>query len=274
MGLTMPNLGSTTLLRGFKVSITLLDAFLAANCVPETFGTPPFCRDHPHHDSISKLLYSRFRALGGSRDADPARFRLVIPSRAPYNASRVAYVTYVWVTVYAHREVDLDGDLRAEPPEGFEELRQEILSAGDGMLIDSRDKIADEGKMGVYMAYTFEIRGSFTPSELLDRKKVSCRPADCILIPAPPPFLFRPLSLGPRSNGPGFAADNVRQRRTRYATSAVPHLTTHITLSVRDRNMSFLNMGQKMARIHCQTHDRPFSQGICKDRPKFERRET
>lgn len=178
MGLTMPSLGSTTLLRGFKISVTLLDAFLAANRVPETFGTPPYCRDHPHHDSTSKLLYSRFLALGGSRDVDPVRFRLVIPSRAPYNASRVAYVTYSWVTVFAHREVDLETDLSGDPPEAFEELRQEILSAADGMMIDSSDKIADEGKMGVYMAYTFEIRGSFTPPELLDRKKVNNHPAD------------------------------------------------------------------------------------------------
>lgn len=172
MGLTMPSLGSTTLLRGFKVSISVLDAFLAANCVPETFGTPPFHRDHPDNDSISKLLYSRITEITGT-SADQNLFRVVIPSRAPYNASRVAYVTYAWATVYAHREVDLENDLPAAVPEGFEDLRQEILSHGDGVngLKDS-DKIPDEGKMGVYMVYTFEIRGNFTPTELLDRKKV------------------------------------------------------------------------------------------------------
>lgn len=172
MGLTMPSLGSTTLLRGFKVSISVLDAFLAANCVPETFGTPPFHRDHPDNDSISKLLCSRITEITGS-SADKNLFRVVIPSRAPYNASRVAYVTYAWATVYAHREVDLENDLPAAVPEGFEDLRQEILSHGDGVngLKDS-DKIPDEGKLGVYMVYTFEIRGNFTPTELLDRKKV------------------------------------------------------------------------------------------------------
>lgn len=170
MGLIMPSLGSTTLLRGFKVSITILDAFLAANCVPETFGTPPFYRDHPDHDSISKLLHSKITDLGGT--AERERFRVMIPSRAPYNSSRVAYITYCWATVYAHREIDLEHDLPAEVPDGFEDLRQEILSSGDGVGLDDLDKIPDEGRMGLYMVYTFEIRGSFTPVELLDRKKV------------------------------------------------------------------------------------------------------
>lgn len=175
MGLTMPSLGSTTLLRGFKVSISILDAFLAANRVPETFGTPPFYRDHPDNDSISKLLYSRITEAEAEGTTDKDRFRVVIPSRAPYNASRVAYVTYAWATVYAHMEVDLENDLPAVLPEGFEDLRQEILSHGDGVGgVQDSDKIPDEGKLGVYMVYTFEIRGSFTPIELLDRKKVRC----------------------------------------------------------------------------------------------------
>ncbi|KAJ4397049.1 hypothetical protein N0V93_001273 [Gnomoniopsis smithogilvyi] len=166
----MPSLGSTTLLRGFKVSISVLDAFLAANCVPETFGTPPFHRDHPDNDSISKLLFSKITEYGPA--AVKNQFRVVIPSRAPYNASRIAYVTHAWATVYAHREVDLENDLPAAVPEGFEDLRQEILSHGDGVNgVKDTEKIPDEGKMGVYMVYTFEIRGSFTPSELLDRKK-------------------------------------------------------------------------------------------------------
>lgn len=176
MGLMMPSLGSTTLLRGFMVSVSILDAFLAANRVPETFGTPPFFRDHPDNDSISKLLYSRIseaNELEAKSTADRNRFRVVIPSRAPYNASSVAYVTYAWTTVYAHREVDLENDLPAAIPEGFEDLRQEILSHGDGVNgVQDSDRIPDEGKLGVYMVYTFEIRGSFTPTELLDRKKV------------------------------------------------------------------------------------------------------
>lgn len=173
MVLTMPSLGSTTLLRGFKVSIPLLDAFLAANCVPETFGTPPFYRDHPDHDSISKLLCSKIAGFAEGLAVDKDRFRVLIPSRAPYNVSRVAYVTYAWATVYAHREVDLETDLPAEVPAGFEELRQEILSQGDGVNgIPDSCKLPDEGKLGLYMVYTFEIRGSFTPTELLDRKKV------------------------------------------------------------------------------------------------------
>lgn len=83
-------------------------------------------------------------------------------------------MTYAWASVYAHRELDLEADLPAEVPAGFEALRQELLSSGDGLGVDERDKIADEGKMGVYMVYTFELRGNFTPLELLERRKVSC----------------------------------------------------------------------------------------------------
>ncbi|CAN8099021.1 unnamed protein product [Discula destructiva] len=179
----MPSLGSTTLLRGFKVSVPLLDAFLAANCVPETFGTPPFHRDHPDNDPVSKLLHSRIAESGGT--ADKKHFRVVIPSRAPYNASKVAYVTYSWATVYAHRELNLEKDLPVEMPEGFEELRRDILSYGSGVNgIHDSYKIPDEGKLGVFMVYTFEIGGGFTPSELLDRKKTrqSCDQCNAIFV--------------------------------------------------------------------------------------------
>lgn len=176
MPLMMASLGSTTLLRGFKISTALLDAFLADNCVPGTFGLPLFYRDHPDNDSVSKLLHSKIEDAGGT--ADKNRFRVVIPSRAPYNCSTVAYVTHCWVTVLAHREIDLDNDLPAEVPEGFEELRQEILAFGDE--IEDDDKIPDEGKMGVYMVYTFEARGSFLPTEVLDRMKVSSTLFTCL----------------------------------------------------------------------------------------------
>lgn len=105
--------------------------------------------------------------------------RVVDSSREGYNASRIAYVTCAWASVYAHRELDLATDLPADVPEGFEALRQDLLTAGDGLGVDERDKIADEGKMGVYMVYTYELRGNFTPVELLERRKVSCV-CDCV----------------------------------------------------------------------------------------------
>src|SRR5690349_1763323 len=48
--LLVATMGSTTLVRGFKVSVATLDAFLAANNVYETYGTPPFYGRHPDKD--------------------------------------------------------------------------------------------------------------------------------------------------------------------------------------------------------------------------------
>lgn len=162
-------MGSTTILRGFKVSVAVLDAFLAANSVYETYGTPPFYQDHPDKDPISVLLYTKITAVGGT--ANKEKFRVIIPSREGHNKSNVAYVTYAWVTVYAHRELQLDDDLPMEVPTGFEELRKEILSFSDG-IADS-DKIADEGRMGLFVVYTHDIRGLYIPKEFLERAKVS-----------------------------------------------------------------------------------------------------
>jgi len=139
-------MGSTTILRGFKVSVAVLDAFLAANGVDETNGTPPFYKHHPDEDPISVLLYTKITKAGGT--ADKNKFRVMIPSREGYNPSNVAYVTYSWATVYAHCELRLVQDLPVEVPTGFKELRMEILSFGDG-IADS-DKVADEGRMGLF----------------------------------------------------------------------------------------------------------------------------
>ncbi|KAM0429626.1 hypothetical protein ACHAPT_006231 [Fusarium lateritium] len=160
-------MGSTTLLRGFKVSVRTLDAFLAANDVYETYGTPPFYKHHPDRDEISKLFYAKIRLAGGT--ADKNRFRVMIPSREGHNESSVAYVTYAWLTVYAHREV-LDEDLPTAVPEGFEELRREILSFGED--IEGEDKIVGEGKMGLFLVHIYEIRGLYSPQEMLEWMKV------------------------------------------------------------------------------------------------------
>lgn len=161
-------MGSTTLLRGFKVSINTLDAFLDANGVYETYGTSPFYKDHPDKDEISKLFYAKITQAGGTEDKN--RFRVMIPLMEGHGKSTVAYVTYAWLTVYAHREVLLDEDLPTVVPEGFEELRQEILSFGE--KLEDRDKIADEGKMGLFLVHIHEIRGLYTPQEMREWAKV------------------------------------------------------------------------------------------------------
>ncbi|KAH8768875.1 hypothetical protein F5883DRAFT_418091 [Diaporthe sp. PMI_573] len=153
---------AVTLLRGFRVSVSTLDAFLAANGVDETCGAPPFTEDHPDNDAISVLLHSK---LGS--EADPQKLaRVIIPQRKDMNRSTVAYVAYAWVMAYAHREIDPDTDLPPHPPAAFETLRKEILGFGD----KSTEAPASEGKNGLFLVTTDE--GSFVPEELKKRKEV------------------------------------------------------------------------------------------------------
>ena len=161
-------MGSTTILRGFKISAAVLDTFLAANNVYETYGTPPFYKDHPDDDRISVLLHAKIAKE--DKDADKNKFRVMIPSLRGSARSEVAYVTYTWVTVFAHRELAMDEDLPAKVPLGFEGLRQEILSFRD--TVPDGHQILDEGHMGLYVVYTHDIRGLYMPQELLDRDKV------------------------------------------------------------------------------------------------------
>lgn len=165
-------MGSTTILRGFKISVAVLDAFLAANGEYETYGTPPFYQHHPDKDRISILLYSKISRTDA--DADRNNFRVMIPSREGHDCSTVAYVTYAWVTIYAHRELDMDEDLPIAVPAGFEDLRQEVLSFC-GSVRDP-DRLLDEGRMGLYAVHTYEIRGLYTPQEFHERAKVCLNP--------------------------------------------------------------------------------------------------
>ncbi|KAK4043379.1 hypothetical protein C8A01DRAFT_13083 [Parachaetomium inaequale] len=155
----MPEQGSTTLLRGFQVSVAVLDAFLAANKVDETFGTPPFYKDHPDHDPISKLLLAKIARF--DEKADKTKFRVILPSVEGDDIATTAYVTCAWVSVKVHREVKLVHNLPAELPKGFEELRYEILAFGDKVAAEER--IVDDGEMGVYLVVTYDIRGMCGP---------------------------------------------------------------------------------------------------------------
>ncbi|KAN0068591.1 hypothetical protein V8E54_013315 [Elaphomyces granulatus] len=132
---------------GFKVSVAVLDAFLAANGVDETNGTPPFYKHHPDEDPI---LYTKITKAGGTADKNKFRLRLV-------------------------------QDLPVKVPTGFKEPRMEILSFGDG--ISDSNKIADEGRMGLFVVYTRDIRGLYIPQENIERAKVPqhCDQCDAIL---------------------------------------------------------------------------------------------
>ncbi|KAK4141349.1 uncharacterized protein C8A04DRAFT_39184 [Dichotomopilus funicola] len=146
-------MGSTTVIRGFKVSVVTFDAFLNANNVYETWGGPPFYQDHPDQDPISRLLFAKISQYDSN--ADKNKFRVLIPS----------------IRVRAHRELKMDEDLPDEVPKGFEELRQEILAYGkdvddEGKIANEEElgiysNIADEGKLGIYMVVTYDIRGDY-----------------------------------------------------------------------------------------------------------------
>jgi len=86
--------GPTTILRGFKVSVAVLDTFLAvaANHVDETYGKPPFYQKYRDNDPISVLLYTEVTAAGGI--ASKNRFRVIIPSREGNNESSLATQQY------------------------------------------------------------------------------------------------------------------------------------------------------------------------------------
>ncbi|KAK4202882.1 hypothetical protein QBC40DRAFT_319559 [Triangularia verruculosa] len=136
-------MGSTSILRGCRVSISILVDFLDANIHHRTYGTPSFYQDHPDKDPISKLLFLRV-------SADKNTFRVLIPSVEGWE-----------VTVTAHRELKLADDLPEEVPPGFGELRRDILSFGTG---DDEE----DGKMAVYMATTNQSRGFHVSSWIRD----------------------------------------------------------------------------------------------------------
>ncbi|KAK3937051.1 hypothetical protein QBC46DRAFT_393736 [Diplogelasinospora grovesii] len=172
---------STTILRGFKVSVAVLNAFLTANGLNETEGRPQYYLHHPDKDEISALLYKKIvskaeaAAAGGSGSGstvsiDKNKFRVMMPS-VPGMDSFVAYVTYAWFTVYAHRELRMDEDLPAEIPTGFEELRKEILSFADPSRgVPKSEKIGDEeGHMGLFVVYTYGYKGEYAPLWVYER---------------------------------------------------------------------------------------------------------
>ncbi|KAK4176338.1 hypothetical protein QBC36DRAFT_387515 [Triangularia setosa] len=71
-------MGSTSILRGFRVSVPTLDNFPEANSQDQTEGIPPFYKDHRDQDPISKLLFSKVLAVDPA--ADKNRFRVLITS--------------------------------------------------------------------------------------------------------------------------------------------------------------------------------------------------
>lgn len=138
--------------------MSTLDAFLNANGLSGTYGSPPYYPHHPE-DYISKFLFSKIGETG-----DKNNYRVIIPQREGYNNSDTAYITYCWFMVYAQRELQ-DGDLPNEIPPAFLSLRDEVLSF-------SKTPNQADGRLGLYIVFTQE--NNYTPKKVLQRNSIVC----------------------------------------------------------------------------------------------------
>jgi hypothetical protein len=150
------------IIRGLKVRVPVLDSFLRANKVDETYGMAPFYHVDP--DEQSQFLRSK---VGGG----DTRTRIFVPSKQGHNESNFAYVAYAWEMVYAQKEISLDQQLPAEPPRGWEALKDEILSFSYD--IDSVWREAGHGKTGLFIIVSDERR--YRPPSIQQRIFVSLR---------------------------------------------------------------------------------------------------
>ncbi|KAG7285415.1 hypothetical protein NEMBOFW57_010042 [Staphylotrichum longicolle] len=128
-------MGLTTILRGFKVPITILDRFYESNGVTPTFGYPPTYNrvlllpgdvdDFSIQDPHSAFLRAKLTAAAA--DTRSQNTLVFIPNRQSMAMSTHAYVSYAYVMVFAQRQIDVAGELPDKAPAGFAELRKEIL---------------------------------------------------------------------------------------------------------------------------------------------------
>lgn len=159
----MPGPNTITALRGFKVRISTLNAFLVANGKEHGAeeGFPPFY-DGPDPDDISALLREKVAINESGENTDGILY--VVPSVEGHDRSPYAYIAYSYVHVYAQRRITPESPPE-QVPRGFEELREEILAY-------SKDREENqEGLMGLFIVFTDE-RPSPDPPELQERYRV------------------------------------------------------------------------------------------------------
>lgn len=163
------------IIRGLKVHVRVLDKFLDSNGCHKTFGCPPFYNEEP--DEFSILLRSKFSGNNMSTC-------LFIPAKMTHDRSKFGYIAWAYEMVYAQREVLPEENLPAEPPGGWDGLRNGILS-----FSTSEDAIWEasvHGKTGLFIVVCDE--GNYTPTSIEQRIPVSSSSP-------PPPFFFKLASL-------------------------------------------------------------------------------
>lgn len=151
----MPGPNLITVLRGLKVRVSTMDAFLIANGkrhgTDSSSGFVPFY-DSGTPDRITALL----RSKAGSDE-----ILYLVPSVEGHDRSSHVYVAYSYFHVYAQRCITTD-DPPDKIPEGFEKLREEILQFGGD---------DEEGLVGLFLVYTE--RPGPDPPEIQERNKAS-----------------------------------------------------------------------------------------------------
>lgn len=147
----------TTFLRGFKVPLPTLDAFLLANNINESEmicrGIPPL---YSKDDQVTTLLRNKL----GNKDA---KTRIFIPSRTGFEDATSAYIAYDWIVVLVQRRLGRE-NFADNPPPGFEDLRREILS-----YANRAESLIDDAQYqnAVYVVITDE--QTYVPHELKPR---------------------------------------------------------------------------------------------------------
>jgi hypothetical protein len=151
-------MGLTTLLRGFKVPIVLLDRHPASHgggadgahpalhlrCGRLDASTLP---GFPTLDPQSAFFRARLSA--SNPDLDPASLeavRLFIPYRGGWSRSAYGYVAYAFVMVYVQRHVELAAELP--------ELRREILACADAGEEDALRAAGMQAENGFFVVLT------------------------------------------------------------------------------------------------------------------------
>lgn len=162
------------IVRGLKVRVPVLDRFLNANGVDETYGIAPFYDVDP--DKQSRLLRSK---VGGGDE----RTRIFIPSKFSHNESNFAYVAWAWEMVYAQKEIVLKQQLPT-PPAGWAAIKDEIMSFSCDA--DAGWNAKGHGRTGIFIVVSDE--RPYFPQASLQQATVSS-PYTFV-----PPIHFRPMS--------------------------------------------------------------------------------
>lgn len=165
----MPGPNLVTALRGFKVRTSTLDKFLIAHGKSngtDSGAVPPnytYDDNGKATDEISEVLSAQLQAVAG-KGSSLATVLLVMPSVEGHSRPSWSYVAYSYAHVYAQRHITSQDPLE-QIPEGFEELRQDVLRYS----LSSEEN--DEGLVGLFVVIT-EGRPGPCPPELLEREQV------------------------------------------------------------------------------------------------------